>query len=594
MNPRQTWFWLVLAAVLFGLVFARDRYFRGHEPGSVKVVPNLKPSAVESIEITLTNSAELRAERTAGGWTLTKPLSYPAQAASIEALLARLERLTPATSVRTEELKNRPKADEEFGFSNPQASILIQQQGDARIRLLLGSKTAPGDQFFLQVVGAESVYVVDATVLRLVPRTVNDWRDRTVLDLRTLAFDRIAVTNGTRIFELQRDSTNSPWRMVRPFSARADGARIEQALDNLQSLRITQFVSDDPKADLESLNLQPPDMELTFSQGSNSVALLQFGKTNNAGQVYARRGGQNTIVTVANELVEPWRAPANDFRDLHLLVLTRPVDAIEVRGEESFSVQRQTNDAWRVLPQDLPTDEDSVKELISVLGGLHIEFVQGVVTEASLATNYGLAPPLRQYTFYARAEGAAAASNNVLAELQFGTNQPGKVFVRRTDEPAVYSIPATDFQRLPSSGWQMRGRRLWNFSDDDIAGATVRKDGKTCQIIRKERYHWSFAPGSQGLIKNELALEETVRGLAQVTAASWVARGDQSRARYGFHDGGLQITLELKNGDKATVEFGAEAPSNFEYAAVVIQNQVWIFEFPWLLFRDVLSSLPIP
>jgi hypothetical protein len=79
-----------------------------------------------------------------------------------------------------------------------------------------------------------------------------------------------------------------------------------------------------------------------------------------------------------------------------------------------------------------------------------------------------------------------------------------------------------------------------------------------------------------------------------VTAASWVALGDQSRARYGFRDGALQVTLELKNGDKATVEFGAEAPSNSEYAAVTLENQVWIFEFPWLLFRDVLSSLPIP
>ena len=593
MNPRQTWFWLLLASVLFGLVLARNRYFRGHESGPGKVVPNLKTAAVESIQITLAGSVELRAERAGSGWTLAKPLSYPAQAASIEALLARLERLTPATSIRMEELKNRPKADEEFGFANPQASILIQQQGDQRIRLLLGGKTAPGDQFFLQVVGAENVYVIDADVLKFVPRSANDWRDRTVLDLRALGFDRIAVTNGTRIFEVQRDSTNSPWRMARPFLARADGAKIEQALEKLQNLRVTQFVSDDPKADLEALNLQPAELELAFSQGSNNVALLQFGKTNNAGQVYVRRGGQNTIVTAANELVEPWRAPANDFRDLHLLVLTQPVDAIEIRGEENFSVQRLTNDTWRVLPQDLPTDEASVNELISVLGGLHLEVAQGFVTEAGL-TNYGLAPPLRQYTFYARADGAAGASNSVLAELQFGTNQPGKVFVRRTDESAVYSIPTNDFQRLPAGGWQLRGRRLWNFSDDDIAGATIRKDGKACQIIRKERYHWSFAPGSQGLIKNELALEETVRGLVQVTAASWVARGDQNRVRYGFHDGGLQVTLELKNGDKATVEFGAEAPSNFEYAAVVLESQVWIFEFPWLLFRDVLSSLPIP
>jgi len=127
-----------------------------------------------------------------------------------------------------------------------------------------------------------------------------------------------------------------------------------------------------------------------------------------------------------------------------------------------------------------------------------------------------------------------------------------------------------------------------------IAGATIRKDGKACQVIRKERYKWSLAPGSQGIIKNEIGLEETVRGLATAAAAAWVARGETNRARYGLRDGSLQVTLEFKTGDKAIVEFGAEAPSSCEYAAVTFDGQPWILEFPWPLFRDILNTLPIP
>ncbi len=593
MNPRQTWLWLFLAAALFGLVLIQNQFFHRHQTGPAKVLPSLKPSAVTSVQVALAGPVDLRAERTATGWTLTKPLSYPAQRASIQSLLARLERLTAATTIRADELKNRPKADEEFGFANPQSSILIEQQDQERIRLLLGARTAPGDQFFLQVVGAENVYVIDAALLKLVPRTANDWRDTTLLDVKQMVFDRITVTNGTRIFEMQRDPTNSVWRMVRPFPARADGAKIEQALEKLQELRVTQFVSDDPKADLEALSLQPADLELSFSRGDNTVALLQFGKTNTDGKIYVRRAGQNAIVTAANELVDPWRAPANDFRDLHLLALTRPVDMIEIRDGDNFSVQCQPDNSWRIVPQDFAADSTSVKELIAVLSGLRLEFIQGVVTESGL-TNYGLAPPSRQYIFRARADSAAGASNSVLAELQFGTNQQGNVYVRRTDESSVYGIGTNDFRRLPAAAWQFRERRLWNFSDDDIAGATIQRGGKTCQIIRKERYHWSIAPGSQGLIKNELALEETIRGLAQVAAAAWLARGEQNRARYGFREDSLHVTLELKNGDKARVEFGGETPASFAYAAVTLEKQLWIFEFPWPLFRDLLSSLPVP
>src|SRR5207247_1129935 len=126
---------------------------------------------------------------------------------------------------------------------------------------------------------------------------------------------------------------------------------IEDALEKLASLRISRFVSDAPGPDLESLGLQPAELEIALGQGTNAVAWLQFGKspTNDLGQVYARQFGQNTIVTVTNALVAPWRDSPDEFRDRHLLLAAAPVEAIEVRGLDSFSLQRQTNDSWRVL-----------------------------------------------------------------------------------------------------------------------------------------------------------------------------------------------------------------------------------------------------
>src|SRR6266581_6542104 len=591
MNPRNTWRWLLLVAALSALVFVHHRYFRKTEIGPVRILPKLNPAAVTTVQILLGQS-EIRAARTnTGAWFLTQPLSYPAQATSIEILLRKLAGLRPVTSIDASELKNRPRADEEFGFAKPEAAILMEQ-GQEKTRLLVGGKTGPGDQLYLQIVGVEAVYVVDTDLLKLIPKNANDWRDTTLLNFKELVFDRLAVTNGGKVFELQRDSSNELWRVVRPFAARADTARIEQGLDKLQSLRAAQFVPDQPKPDLENLGLQPAELELALDQGTNTVALLQFGKTNDAGQVYARVYGQNTIVTVASDLVAPWRAPVNDFRDSHLLVLTRPVDAIEVRGVENFSVERQTNDTWTVMPQNFPADAALVKQLLIGLSALPIELVQGVVTESGLA-EYGLVPPVLQYILQAKPESAAGASNSILAQLQFGS-QSNRVCVRRTDETSVYAISTNDFARLPSASWQFRERRLWNFNEEDIAGATIRKDGKACQVIRKERYKWSLAPGSQGIIKNELALEETVRGLATAAAAAWVARGETNRARYGLRDGSLQVTLEFKTGDKAIVEFGAEAPSSCEYAAVTFDGQPWILEFPWPLFRDILTTLPIP
>src|SRR5258706_15546563 len=112
-------------------------------------------------------------------------------------------------------------------------------------------------------------------------------------------------------------------------------------------------------------------------------------------------------------------------------------------------------------------------------------------------------------------------------------------------------------------------------------------------MTRRDVYKWSVAPGSLGEI-NPLALEEIVRGLAEVEAVAWVARGKQNRARFGLAEDGHQISIELKSGGKASVEFGGETPSGLKYSAVTLDGDLWIFEFPPALYQQVLGYLTIP
>lgn len=595
MNFRTTSIWIVAAAGLFAFIFFYQRHQHKAAAGPIKVLPNLKSEAVTSVQVRPKGQLEIRADRTNGVWELTEPLRYPAQLASIENFLAAMERLSPATYITAAELKDQSKADEEHGFSpNPQATLIIQQDPFPRVHILIGTRTAPGDQVFVQVVGVEGIYVVDAEVLKLIPNSANDWRDTTLINLNGLAFDRIAVTNGAKIFEVQRDPTNQLWGMVFPMQARADNARLQDSLQKLQGLRIHQFVSDDPKADLESLGLQTPDLQLALASGTNIAALLQFGKspTNDSGQVYARRVGENTIVTVTKDLTMPWHGSVNDFRDPHLLTLTTPVGAIDVRADDAFSLLSQTNETWRVMPQNYPGDAHLVKELLAGLCAMQVvQFAKDFVTGPDLP-EYGLAPPARRYIL--RSSASLEASNAVIADLSFGTNRDDKVFFAgRADELFVYAVKRGEVDRLPTASWQVRDRQIWNFSINDAARATIRQRGKERQLIRKGPHEWSLAPGSQGMI-NDLAVEEIVSGLGHLATDHWVAIGEQNRARYGFASDGHQLALELKNGSKLTVEFGKEARPGFPYAAVTFDREVWIFEFPGPLYQEVLAFLTIP
>src|ERR1035438_6855855 len=249
MKPRNTWRWIAVAAGLFAFIYFYQRHVpkNGSEP--VRVLPSLEAAAVTSLQVRPGARAQIRADRTNGVWELVEPLAYPAQAASIEKFLAELVRLTPAPYITARELRGRAKADEEYGFSSPQASIVIEQP-EHPAHLLIGARTPPGDQVFLQVVGVDGVYVVDADFLKYIPRTADDWRDTTLIEFKGLTFDRLAVTNGAKVFELRRDATNKLWRMVYPLQTRANNAKVEESLVALQGVRIHQFVTDDPKVDL--------------------------------------------------------------------------------------------------------------------------------------------------------------------------------------------------------------------------------------------------------------------------------------------------------------------------------------------------------
>jgi len=590
MKFKYQWIWVIVASGLFGFILV-ERQFKTHSKlGPEKVIGDLRPASVTSVQVRPKGQLEVRAERVDGVWQLTEPVAYPAQSASIDQLLRSLANLAPVTRITPVELKNQPKADEDYGFAHPQASLIIRQP-EKQFQILVGMLTAPGDQVFIQVVGVEAVQVVDAELLKLIPRSANEWRDTTLLRLKHLDYDHLSITNAGRTVHFQRSPES--WRMTMPIEARADGARIEECLQRLEGLEVSRFVSDDANADLESYGLQPADLEIGFKKGTNIVALLQFGKspTNSQALVFARRSSQNSIVTVPREPLALWRGSVKEFRDPHLISGTESVNLVEVQGVEPFSLVQQGSNTWRLMPLDIPADTTLVNDAIVNLTSMQIiEFIKDVVTPIDF-TNYGLAVPVVKYVL--RNSRPSPSTNTVVAELDFGTSLNDRVFVRRSDEASVYAVRAKDFVRLPVSPLQVRERQIWNFSENEVNRVVIRQQGRLRQIMRKGAHNWTLEAGSQGII-NELAIEESVRPLCRLAAAAWVERGDKNRERYGLNENCLQVTLELKSGEKRTVHFGGPAANEGAYAGATVDGEYWVFEFPGPIYRFVSTYLTIP
>lgn len=593
MNSKHTFTWLILAIGLLAFIVAYRIFERSAPVESLEVLPGLHPLAVTAVQVSPGNAPEICAVNTNGTWFLTQPVAYPAQAAAIESLLSSLQKLKAAVRISPAELSKDRDADAQFGFDSPSESLVIQS-GDERRELLVGKQTAPGDQAYVRVVGRDGVFVTDLDWLKFIPQSADDWRD-TGLAGDLAGCDSILLTNGAKIIELTRDPANHLWQMVRPLTARANSDYIEDALQKLQTARVSRWVTDNPNADLSAYGLQPADLDLWLEHGSNVLTAVHVGKasTNDSTEVFAKRDRWNAVVTIPAQPLSAWTGAINDFRDPYLLELTTPVAEIEMigPGTNHFVLQRDDTNGWTIPGETFPVDAESVQSFIQMLASLRVsEFVKDVATRADVAA-YGLAAPSRQIIL----RSAVGGTNAVIAQLLFGTVRTNEVFVQRSDENSIYAIRPEDFGGLPAGpDWQFRERRLWNFAEGDVAKITVRQNGKTTEVLHNGPNKWSLAPGSQGVI-NPPGIEYLAQDLGELavgSSAAWCARGVANPANFGLKPGNLSVTVTLKNGETHTVDFGLQLGQT-ALAAVTLEGERWVFIFPPDLYLLITSYLPV-
>jgi hypothetical protein len=599
MSWRATQILLSAALVLFAFVWLVERPMREKrlQDANHVILQGFDPATVNTIEVRPRDADEIVAERQPGPgntWRLTRPISYAARTGPIQALLDALAKVTWQDRVTSSELKNVPDAQEKFGFAD--APMEIAAHGARSAKILIGQTSAFGDEVFLEVVGEPDIYRVSTNFLAVIPADKDQWRDRALLDLTNLPYQTIAVRAPVKgiEFELERDPTNHLWFMSKPVRARADNGGVNALLDSLQDLPVTQFVTDDPKAELDLYGLQTsaqtPELDLSFRRGSNVLAELAVGMspTNQPGLAFARRLDPSNIVVIARDRLQAWEGSYTNFLDYHFIsVSPGTIGAIEVQGADSFAVRAGNGGEWTVShgQEKFPADAILMRDWLASFTNVQTQI------EATVANDfkpYGLDHPVLQY----RVEKAAAGMP-LIAEIDFGATTNGKIFERRPDERSINSVKSADFDRLPRAAWALRDRRLWTFDTSNVVSLTVRQQKVTRRYLRDPTGDWTFAPGYHGPpIPNWPAIEEGVHRLGELRAVYWSGVGEAALKEFGFADTNLSLSLELKRGGKmetVEVRFGGRSPYSYPYATVLKDGQQLVFEFPVDLYENFIE-----
>lgn len=588
MNVRSNWILFLVALGLAAYVMLVDRKagvtVRGGAGAST--YEPVDPGSVTAVELMRSN-AVVRAEATNGTWRLVLPVAYPAQAASVEKLLAGLGHVVPSGFITPGQVAGQPDGLKSYGLEPPGATVtFLTAQGASIFRL--GNLTPAGSHFYFQRVGSEGVYTAPVAILESVPSGADEWRDRTLWDLGGRSYDRVRLeSKGRTVFEAVRDLGG--WRLRQPLSARADGERIEAMLAQLGTVRVSGFVTDAAVIDRAAYGLQPPEFELSVGIGTNDLVRMQVGSmpTNAPGERFVRRLANTNVVRVAASDLEVLEHPLEDFRDPLVFGALGGVSALEVRGSNAFSLSLVGTNWFVTAPSRFPAEGSAVEFLLAQLAQLEIaQFVNDVVPDLA---PYGLDRPGREFL--------ALRGTNVLAHLQVGspTDRRGTLlFARRTDEPGVYAIPRTVLFNLESAG-QLRS---WKFDPTNAVEIEVAAGGQRHVLVRQGGV-WRIpgGPAFKGFLPD--AVDEMLYRIGIWDSMRYAVTDEAALLRAGrFAEVSQEVRIRFGEGapmKSLRLRFGAPLGANRFVLANFDEDPVALrLEMPAGLHADLSRYLGMP
>ena len=550
-----------MVLVIGGLV-ALDYYWgtstRDRAAKSKRIL-DFQSKDITGLQIDLTNQV-YTLERSGDQWQIKQPLDVRASYSTVSSILDELEFADRNRVITGKELTGLVPKD--FGLQNPRIRLTLQDKKRSII-LLIGNETPTRDAIYVQLQGKKDVLVAPKSIYERVDRTLDDLRDRIVIDFQAASATRIEIKSIDRVIELSKSAitTNAEprWALTRPLVARADQRKVSELLADLSGLRVTDFVSESPR-DIPMYLLDEPEREVTVWTGESGKT-LQIGRTstNDPSKVYAKLKSADSIYTLPTATVQKFAIQANDLRDAQVLAFSESdVHGIEVlHGTDKISLVH-TDAAWRIAtPVAATADDTAVQQLLRHLGGLNArQFAADVATDLD---KYGLAAPMATVSLL-------GDGTNLLAQLLVGALDPSNTtrFVKRVDEPFVYGVETNIDTWLPANWLSLRARALADLNPDQITKLTIEKKSGKVTLQRDADKKWKLLEPVQGVIDSD-ALQRLLDEFAALPAEEFVRGGRDNLAEFGLDQ--PEATLTATAGDKTyTLLLGKSQNAERQYA----------------------------
>lgn len=432
------------------------------------------------------------------------------------------------------------------------------------------------------------------------PTVLGEEGERLFAGIEFDAVDLLLIEHGDVRIEARKE--HETWQLSQPVSGRADTARISELLNTLEGALRVETIShaqqERRELTLTDFGLNPPGIRVVLGSPSQRAVMLLGRDTAVGDELYACSEAAKDVYVVTRDVRNVIPARVDDLRDRRLLGgLASDVGVLEISGRGAPFVRLQrTGQQWRVTqPLDCRADEAAVTRLLQVL------FAAGV-TEF-VRTAEGLDPMHADSALWGGPYGLTKEDAGLAIRVRrdpkdpgqtvrFGaspSDEPGLIYALRPEERMIATVPAGVLSALDVDLSQLRSRRLFNVSAQEVTALSMACGEHRIGLSRSEKSAWALTQpvldrADQGVVS------ALIERLVSLKATSFVAP-DDTNAAFVASAGISTCTVAFVAASATTTVTFAHTPGEL-LASVSLEGDPTLYRVSLAPLPELTNGLP--
>ena len=278
---------LILCVIVYFLLISKEK--KTYSPERIEAYVNLDSSAVDKIEFCILQT-KMAFDKKDGKWFATGPKSFKVDKRLVGQLLSMVANLEVVDLIST-----NPRKQMLFQVDTLTGTILNFMSANDTLASLAVGKTSPDYMYtYVRKTDSDEVWSAKGFLSRMVGRHLDQWRDKSILDLDAEKITNIEFKKKKGDFKLTKVDTM--WKINSSLYTKEQNTQEDEVrtfIDRISNLRADEFAE---LPDLDGIDFKKPVLTLKLTLDDGSEEILSIVKKGEEDKMYVvTKEGEETF-----------------------------------------------------------------------------------------------------------------------------------------------------------------------------------------------------------------------------------------------------------------------------------------------------------